>query len=61
MDDIEDLTSPTMGYEYESIELPHGRRRRQSTRPASLAPAAGGGHPLDETEPAWEPVARPST
>ncbi len=55
MDDVENLSSVAMGYEYESIELP------EATVAAIAAARAlvdgGGGFALDEAEPRWEPVA----
>jgi hypothetical protein len=56
MDDVEDLSSAKMGYEYESIELPEGVAEEIAAAREPV-PVGGGGFPLDETEPRWEPVA----
>jgi hypothetical protein len=54
MDDIEDLG--TLDYSYESIELPEDLVTAiEEAR--GLAAAALGAEAVDETEPAWEPVA----
>ncbi len=54
MDDVEDLSSAKMDYEYESIELPDAAATAIA---AAREAMQGGGIPLDEAEPRWEPVA----
>jgi hypothetical protein len=56
MDDVEDLSSVKMGYEYESIDLPEASSEAIATAREPV-PVGGGGFPLDEAEPGWEPVA----
>lgn len=53
MDDVEDLTSPKMGYDYESIELPADAMAAI----AAARPPVGGPMPLDDVEGRWAPVA----
>ncbi|MCW2737197.1 tyrosinase family protein [Nocardioides sp.] len=56
MEDVEDLTSVKMDYEYESIALPEVVAQAvAAARPS--APVGGGPMPLDEAEARWEPVA----
>jgi hypothetical protein len=56
MDDVEDLSSVKMGYEYESIDLPEASSEAIATAREPV-PVGGGAFPLDEAEPGWEPVA----
>ncbi len=56
MEDVEDLSSAKMDYEYESIQLPEAMAAAVADAREPV-PVAGGGFPLDESEPRWEPVA----
>ena len=56
MQDVEDLTSAKMGYEYQSIELPEASAEAIAAAREPV-PVGGGGFRLDEAEPQWEPVA----
>ena len=56
MDDVEDLSSAKMGYEYESIELPAALSQAVAAAREPV-PVGGGAIPLDEPEARWEPVA----
>ena len=60
MDDVEDLSSATMGYEYESIELPEASAAAIAAA-RELVPVGGGGLPLDEAEPGGSRWRRAST
>jgi tyrosinase len=56
MDDVEDLTSAKMDYDYESIELPAATAQAiVAVRPP--VPVGGGPMPLDDAGARWEPVA----
>ena len=56
MEDCEDLSSPSMQYEYESIELPPDLAEAVAEARGAAVPVGGGGIPLDGSQPAWKPV-----
>jgi hypothetical protein len=56
MEDVEDLTSAPMDYEYESLALPAELADAVAQAREAALQAAGGGIALDETGSAWQPV-----
>lgn len=57
MAEVEDLSSPSMQYQYESLELPAAIDDEVAAARGALVGPGGGGFGLDEFEPSWEPVA----
>jgi hypothetical protein len=57
MDDVEDLTSVSMDYEYDSLAIPDDLADAVTEVREQALLAAGGGIALDEAAPAWRPVA----
>ena len=55
MDDVEDLTSAKMDYEYESIALPEVVAQAVAAA-RRAAPVGGGPMPLDEAEARWREI-----